>query len=131
MPLEDLLIRIIVTTITGESIGIYDTAERIAALSQKSISDRQSAPTNKGTHQISSMRIELSSRIVFLKVNQSLVDVTNDLEVIGGLHKLDASECIGGNDASTTASLCAPSDFLAFRISDYGVGFRRRPQAEV
>jgi hypothetical protein len=73
------------------------------------------------------MGIEFSSGIAPFQVDQSLVDVTDYLEVIGGPHELYTGESTGGNDAGTAARLCAPCNFFAFCIGDYGIRFRGCP----
>lgn len=77
------------------------------------------------------MRIEFSTGIVLLKIDQSLVDITDDLYVVRSLHELDTSQSIWGNDSGTAARFGTPGDFFALCIGYDRVGFRRCPEAEV
>jgi hypothetical protein len=118
VPLDDLLVGILVAAVAGEPIGVDDAAERIATLLPESIPDRKFESTSARTHQIRAVRIKLSTRIIFLDVNQSLVDEPYDLEVVGCLHKLDTSKSVGRYDAGSAAWLRAPGDLFSFCIGD-------------
>lgn len=83
------------------------------------------------THEIGAMGVKLSSRIISLKVDLSLIDKSNDLNVVRCLHVLETSESARGDETSATARLCAPSYFLALGISNQRIGLGRRPETEI
>ena len=74
---------------------------------------------------------ELSNECQHTKVNQSLVDVANNLDVVGSLHKLDTSEGTGRNHSSAMTGLATPGDGSGLGIGDDGVDVGTTPEAEV
>ena len=77
------------------------------------------------------MGVKLSSTVTVLDVDLGLVDEANDLIVARGLDVLQTGDVTGGNDASTTALLGAPGDFLALSVGDRRVGLCGCPDAPV
>jgi hypothetical protein len=89
----------------------------------------------EGTKGVSSLigtvGVEFSSRVVRGNVNETLVDETSDLDVVGGLQELDTGQSTSGDDTSTIAGLCAPGDGFTLGVTDEAVWSRRTPEAEV
>jgi len=88
--------------------------------------------TTKGvTTEISAVGVEFSSVVVGTEVDEPLVDETDDLNVVGGLHELDTLEGTSGDETRSMTGLGAPGDFFVFRLADGGGTIRRCPQAEI
>lgn len=83
------------------------------------------------THQISTVRIHLTSIVALDHVNLRLVDETNNLDVVGGLDELHTGERAFGDETSAVSGLGAPGDHGSFDISDIVAGFGGGPEAEV
>ena len=62
------------------------------------------------------MWIQLPALVTLLDINQCLVDEPDNLQVIGSVHELDASEGIGQYDGGTAAWLGAPCNFFALHV---------------
>lgn len=77
------------------------------------------------------MRVKLSSRVISLEVDLSLVDEPNNLDIIRCLHVLQTSESTRGDKAGTPTRLGAPGNFLTLSVGDEGVGLGWRPKAEI
>lgn len=109
MPLNDLgklgLVR-------AKGVRVDETTERVSTL-------------------VSTVGVHLSSTIIRGHVDLGLVNVTNNLDIVGSLHKLDTSKGAGGNQASAAAGLGAPCNSLALRVANNRIGFRRSPNAKV
>ena len=110
VPLNDLFIAAIVTV--RPTVGVDETAEGVTA-------------------EIGAMRVELSSKVIILEVDEVLSDETDDLEVVRGPHKLNTLEGISGDETSAVTGLGAPGDFLPFRLTDGGGTARRCPKTKV
>jgi hypothetical protein len=82
-------------------------------------------------YQVSAVRVEFTTIVTFLDIDKGLLNEADDLDVIGSLHELDACQRARGNQTSSMAGLCAPCDFLAFRVSDSGVRVNGCPKAEI
>ena len=87
--------------------------------------------THRTTHEVSTVGVKLSSTIVSLDVDLSLIDETDDLDVVGGLGELDTGEGTTRDEASAVALLGAPSDDLTLSVGDGRVGGGRSPETEV
>lgn len=85
----------------------------------------------KATHEISTVRVHLSSKVLRCNVDLGLVDEADNLDVIGGAHELHTLEGVVGDQTGTTAGLGAPCDHLAFGVGHEGVGVFRGPEAEI
>ena len=83
------------------------------------------------THQVSTVRVHFTSIVVSAHVDLGLVDKTNDLDIIRGLHELNTLEGTTGNKTSAVLRLRAVSDSFAFSVSDDRVRVRRAPETEV
>ena len=77
------------------------------------------------------MQIQLPTLIALLDINQCLVNEPNDLQVIRGMHELDASEGVGWYDVGAAAWLGAPCNFFALVSAMVESGFGGHPEAEV
>jgi hypothetical protein len=77
------------------------------------------------------MRVQLSSEVIGLEVDEGLVDETDDLEVIGSPHKLNSLEGASGNKTSAMTGLGAPGDFFSFCVTDSGGTGGRSPKTEI
>lgn len=111
-PVNDLLIRVIVTAVAWERVGIHETAKRVTA-------------------QISAVRVQLASIVISSDVDLSLINETGDLDVVWGFDELYALESTGGDKTSTVSRLCTPGHFLTFGVTNGGVGLWGSPEAEV
>lgn len=111
-PVNNLLVRVVVTTVAGERVGVHETAKRVTA-------------------QIGTVRVQLASVIISSNVDLGLVNKTGNLDVVGGLDELYALESTGGDETSTVSWLCAPGNFLTFGVTDGGVGLWGSPEAKV
>jgi len=76
----------------------------------------------KSTHEISTVRVKLSSVVVRGHVNLGLVDEAVDLDVRRGHKHLNTLKSTIGNEASAVTGLCAPGNFLLLGITDSRVG---------
>ena len=70
--------------------------------------------------EISAVGIELSFVVVGTKVDEPLVNETDDLSVVGGLHELNNLEGTSGDEVRTVIGLGAPGGFFMFRPVDGG-----------
>jgi len=109
VPLDDLLVGVLVARPCG---GVEETTEGV-------------------TTEISAVGVELSSEVVGTEVDEPLVDETDDLNVVGGLHELDTLEGTGWDETRSVTGLGAPGDFFVFCLADGGGTIRRCPEAEV
>jgi hypothetical protein len=112
VPFDHLLEVVLVAAITWECIRVHQSSEGVAT-------------------QISTVRVKLATEIAFFDVDQSLVNKSDNADIVGGLNELDALEGALGNDAGPMPGLCAPGDFLAFGIGDGRVGLGRCPETKV
>jgi hypothetical protein len=112
VPFDDLGVLVLVSTAGREGVGEEKTTKRVTTL-------------------VGAVRVHLTSRVVRFDVDLLLVNQTRDLDIVGGLHELNALESTGGDDTSTTARLCAPSNGLSLGITDNRVRFGSTPQAKV
>ena len=83
------------------------------------------------THQVGTVRVELTTVVTVLDVDLGLVNEADDLDVGGGAHELDTGEGTLGDEAGATAGLGAPSDLLTLRVGDERVLLGGSPEAEV
>lgn len=112
VPLDDLGVLVLVSPAGWECIGEDEATKGVATL-------------------ISAVGIHLTSGVVRLDVDQGLVDMPSDLDIVGGLHELNAGEGASGDDTGATTGLSAPGDGLALGVADDGVGLGSTPQAKV
>ena len=98
VPLDDLLVGALVARPCG---GVEETTEGV-------------------TMEISAVGIELSFVVVGTKVDEPLVNETDDLSVVGGLHELNNLEGTSGDEVRTVIGLGAPGNFFMFRPVDGG-----------
>lgn len=80
---------------------------------------------------IGTVGIEFSSRIISSDIDILLGDPSSDLDVVGGLDELDTGQRAGGDDTSTIAGLCAPSDVFTLGVTNGAVWVWWTPEAEV
>jgi len=98
--------------VTGEGLGEQEGTEGVTTL-------------------ISTVRVELSSRVGGVEVDELLVDEASDLDIVGGLHELQTGDGTLGDDTSTIAGLCAPGNVFTFGVTDERVWLRGTPEAEI
>jgi len=109
VPLDDLLV---IGLAARPGVGEDDTAEGVTA-------------------EVGAVGIELSSIVIGGHVNEGLVDETDNLDVVWGLHELNTLEGTSGDEASAVTGLGAPGNILMFRLTD-GLGTSGRcPETEV
>ena len=88
--------------------------------------------TTKGvTTEVGAMGVKLSSKVIGGKVDEGLIDETDDLDVVGGLHVLNTPEGTGGDETGPVAGLGAPGDFLVLRLTDGGGTGGGSPETEI
>ena len=110
VPLDHLLI--IVLVITTPSIREEETSKGVSS-------------------EIGTMRVHLASRIIGSEVDEGLVDKTDDLDVVGGPHELNALESATGDEASSMTGLGAPRDSFVFSLANGGRTIWWTPDAEI
>jgi hypothetical protein len=66
-----------------------------------------------------------------LRLVLGLVDETDDLDVVRGLHELDALESTAGDKSGAVTRLGTPRDGLVLGLADGGWSSRRTPDAEI
>jgi hypothetical protein len=109
VPLDDLLK---IALAGGPGVGEQETAEGV-------------------TTEVGAMGVELPSIVIGRDVNEGLVDETDDLDVVWGLHELNTLEGTSGDFTSAVTGLGAPGNFPMFRLTD-GLGtIGRCPETEV
>ena len=94
------------------SVGEDETSERVTTL-------------------VGTMGVHLSSTVISLEVDLALINVTNDLNVVGGLHELNTSDRTSWDKAGTMARLGAPCNRFALDIANDTIGLGRTPHAPV
>lgn len=77
------------------------------------------------------MRIQFSSTVVRGHIYLVLVDETDDLDVVGRAHELQALDGACGDNASSAAGLGAPCYLLALGVGDERVWLGRSPKTPV
>jgi hypothetical protein len=77
------------------------------------------------------MGIEFTSVVVSLQVDLSLINETNNLNVVRSLHELDTLESSRREDTGAIAGLGAPSNLKLLSLSNGGWSTRRSPKTEV
>ena len=110
MPLYHLLV--VVLVVTAPSIRVNETTKGIPS-------------------EISTVRVHLTSIVVGLEVDEGLVDEADDLDVVGGSHKLNTSESATGDEASAMAGLGTPCDGLVLGLTNGGGTIRWTPDTEI
>ena len=110
VPLNHLLVIILV--VTAPSIRVDETAERVSS-------------------EIGTVGVHLASRVIGLEVHLRLVNKTNDLDVVGSLHELNALERAAGDKTGSVARFGTPCDGLVFGLTNSGGTLRRSPETEV
>jgi len=83
------------------------------------------------TTEISTVGVHLTTVVVGHHKEFGLVHKANDLDVVGGLQELDASESASGNETCTVARLAAPSNHLAFDFTHGLPWLARGPETKV
>lgn len=81
--------------------------------------------------EVGTVRVKLSSIVIRGEVNEGLVDETDNLDVVGGLHELNTLKGASGDETTTVTGLGAPGDFLLFRLSNGRRAVGRCPEAEI
>jgi len=99
VPFDDLLVRVVVSTVAWESVGEHQTTERVAA-------------------EISAVGIELTPTIIGLHVDIELVEGAGYLNVTRGLEDLGAGDGASWHDTRAMSRLGAPCNALALGITD-------------
>ena len=110
VPLDDLFV-----------VGFIVTAPRV----------REDETAKGVSSEISTVRVQLASRVVRLEVGLRLVDKTDDLDVIRGLHELNALESTAGDKAGAVTRFGTPCDSLVFCFADSGWTIGWSPDAEI
>jgi len=88
--------------------------------------------TSKGVpSEIGAVRIHLTSRVVGLEVHLCLVDKTDDLDVVGGLHELNTLERAIGDKAGSVTGFGTPRDGLVLGLTNSGGTFGWSPETEI
>ena len=90
----------------------------------------QQASKNKA-HLILASRVELTTEVVGLNVEQRLVDETGDHPVLVRFQELGAGNGALLHDTGAVTLLCAPCDLLTLGVGNRRVGVWGSPQAEV
>jgi hypothetical protein len=80
---------------------------------------------------VSTVGVHLSSTVIGLHVDLGLIDVADDLNVVGSLHELDTGKGTSGDQTSATTGLGAPCDGLSLGVANNRVGLRWSPNTEV
>ena len=60
-----------------------------------------------------------------------MIDKTDDLDVVWGLHELDTPESASGDEASAMTRLCTPGNGLMLGLTDGGRAIRWPPNTEI
>lgn len=81
--------------------------------------------------EISTVGVHLTSPVVLEDVDLGLVDETDDLNIVGGLHELDTGQGTRGDQTGTMARLRAVGDHDTLDITDLTAHVRGTPKAEV
>jgi hypothetical protein len=110
IPVEHL--RECVTITVRSTVRIHDAAERVAL-------------------QVSAMRVQLSSVVVWGKVECAVVNEPDSLNVSGRAHELQPSYSTWRDKSRSVGWLRAKCHNLGFVVSNAATDFRRTPQAEV
>jgi len=96
VPFNDLLICAVVAAPRSR---VEETSERI-------------------TSEVGTVGIQLTTKVVRRQIDLSLVNKTNNLDVVRSPHELDTSESTRRNHASAMTGLRAPSDFFLFSVTN-------------
>jgi len=100
-----------------------------------SLVDREASGKDLGaegvTAEVGAVRVQLSSIVIRLEVNEGLIDETDDLDVVWGLHELNTLESASGDKTRAMARFGTPGDCLMFSLTDGGGAIRRGPETEV
>lgn len=81
--------------------------------------------------QISTMGVHLTAKVAGSHIDKGLVKETISHDVVWGPYDLEAGKSTLRDDASTTASFCAPSNHLTLQICNSRVGCGGSPQAKI
>ena len=79
---------------------------------------------------VRAVRVELASIVAGRDVDLGEVTLARDLDVVRGLHEVDARKGAVGNKTRPATALRAPRDLLALGVTD-STHLRRGPEAEV
>jgi hypothetical protein len=110
VPLDDLLVTVVATAREGS--GVEEATKGV-------------------TTEVGAMGVKLSSEVIGLEVDAPLVNETDDLNVVGGLHELNTPEHASGDETRAMAGLGTPGNFRLFRVGDGGGTSWRCPETEV
>jgi len=77
------------------------------------------------------MGVELSSKVISREVDVGLVDKTDDLDVVWGLHELNTLKGTSGDETSAVTGLRAPRHLQLFRLTDGGGTSRGCPKTKI
>ena len=110
MPLDNLFVIILV--VAAPSVREDETTEGVSS-------------------EISTMRVHLPSRVIRLEVGLCLVDETDDLDIVWGLHELNAPESTTGDKTGAMTRLGTPCDSLVLGFTDGGGTIRWGPNTEI
>lgn len=77
------------------------------------------------------MGVQLSSRVIGFEVGLGLVNETDDLNIVWGLHELDTLESTTGDKTGAMTGFGTPRDGLALDLANGGGSSRRTPNTEI
>ena len=85
----------------------------------------------QNTHEIGTVGVELTTKVIRGQVNLGLINETSDLEVRLGLDELETSDGTSGDETGTTSGLGTPGDLLMFGLTNGGAGVGGGPKTPV
>ena len=120
-------------TIGREGGRVEETANGVTTLQGRTQSQSASlrAHATSSTDAVLASRVELTTEIVGLDVEQRLVDETGDHPVLVGFQELSTGNGTLLHDTRAVTLLCAPCDLLTLGVGDRRVSVWGTPQAEV
>ena len=83
------------------------------------------------TYKVSAVGVHFAAEVALEDVDLGLVDESDDLDVVGRLHELHASERTLGDETRPMAGLCAPGDHRPLDVANFATVFRRGPETEI
>ena len=113
VPFDDLLVRVGVTLVAGESVRVDETSEGVTALPSSDRSDNNRQSNRKITYEISPMRVKLASKIINGHANTSLMKGPSDLDIARSLEELGAGDGSSGDNTRAVFGSSAPCNALA------------------
>lgn len=92
---------------------------------------REDQTTERVSSEIGTMRVHLPSIVVRGEVGLCLVNKPDDLDVVGGPHKLDALESTTRDESCAVTGFGTPCDGLVLGFADGGRAIRRGPETKI